>query len=166
MKKGRYQSNQPNYGIWIIALLLLLLLIIIVGLIVFALLKPAPIKAELPNGQQMENAGNVEINSNSIAIPGYEAITLKADTAQQTIGLPNPPQNTCYFQITLMMEDGTILWQSDLVEPGKISAPITLAQTLQKGTYPNAMLKYDCFTMDGDMRALNSAATKLTLRVN
>lgn len=166
MKKGRYQSNQPNNRIWIITLLLSLLLIIIAGVIVFALLKPAPIKAVLPNGQQMENADTVEKKTDSIAIPGYEGIALKADTKQQTVGLHNPPQNTCYFKITLMLEDGTILWQSELIEPGAVSEPIKLNQPLQKGTYSNAMLKYECFTMDGNMRALNSAATKLTLRVS
>ena len=132
MKKGRYQSNQPSYGIWVI--ISLLLLIIMIGFLIFVLLKPEQIKTELPNGQQMENTGNIEKNSDSIAIPGYEAITLKADTIQQTIGLPNPPQNMCYFQITLLLEDGTVLWQSDLVEPGEISAPIKLTQTLKKGT--------------------------------
>ena len=165
MKKGRYQSNQPNpnYRTWIIVLLLIL--IIMTGFLIIVLLKPAPIKAELPNGQQAENTKNIEKNTDSIAIPGYEAITLKADTKQQSIGLPNPPQNTCYFQITLMLEDGRILWESDLVKPGDISTPIILTQPLQKGTYPNAILKYNCYTMDGTMTALNSAATKLMLHV-
>ena len=114
----------------------------------------------------MPQTSNVEKNKDSIAIPGYEGIALKADTKQQTVGLPNPPQNTCYFRITLSLEDGTVLWQSDLVEPGEVSEPIKLKQPLQKGTYPNSLLKYECFTMDGNLSPLNSAATKLTLRVS
>lgn len=163
MKKGRYQRKQNGYSRWII--LLLLLLILMAGILIWLLLKPDSVQAELPNGKQMEATEEVVKNPDSIAIPGYEGIALKADTKQQTIGFPNPPQNTCYFRITLMLEDGTVLWQSELVEPGEVSDPINLSQPLQAGTYPNAILKYDCYTMDGNMKALNSAATKLTLRV-
>ena len=53
-----------------------------------------------------------------------------------------------------------------LVEPGEISEPITLAEPLAAGVYPNALLKFDCYTMDGTMRALNGAATKMTLHVS
>ena len=114
----------------------------------------------------MPQSEHVEKNHDSIAIPGYEGIALKADTKQQAVGLPNPPQNTCYFKITLTLEDGTVLWQSDLVEPGEVSEPIKLKQPLKKGTYPNSLLRYECFTMDGNLSPLNSAATKLTLRVS
>ena len=138
---------------------------LLIVLIVMLLCIP-PTQAELPNGGSMPQAGNVEKNKDSIAIPGYEGIALKADTKQQTVGLPNPPQNTCYFKITLTLEDGTVLWQSDLVEPGEVSEPIKLKQPLKKGTYPNSLLRYECFTMDGNLSPLNSAATKLTLRVS
>ena len=109
--------------------------------------------------------GPVEKNRGSISIPGYELINLKADTKQQTVGLPNPAENNCYFQISLLLEDGTVLWQSDLVEPGKISAPIVLTKPLTAGSYHNAKLKYDCFTMDDSHSPLNGAETKLTLWV-
>lgn len=164
MKKGKYQSNHPSYNGWVVVLLLVLILL--VGILIWLLLKPDPIKAELPNGDEMNTSGEVNKNPDSIAIPGYEGISLKADTKQQTVGLSNPPQNTCYFKITLMLEDGTVLWQSDLIEPGEISEAIKLNQPLKKGSYPNSLLKYECFTMDDNLSPLNSAATKLTLRVS
>ena len=162
MKRGRYESTKQGTSKWIVFLLIILIICIT---ILIACFFPKPIQANLPNGSPMEIPSDVVKKTDSIAIPGYEGITLNADTKQQTIGFPNPSQNTCYFQISLMLEDGTLLWQSELIEPGNISDPITLNQPLETGTYPNAVLKFDCYTMDGTMSALNGAATQLTIRV-
>lgn len=104
----------------------------------------------------------VEKNPDSIAIPGYESLIISKNTA---ICLSNPPQNMCYFVITLSLEDGTVLWQSDYVEPGNATDPIVLNQELPNGTYQNARLKYSCFAMNESLTPLNGAETKLTLQV-
>lgn len=163
MKKGRYQSAQkvPSKRLPILVSCVLLL---IAGAVIMVH-QPKQESAYTPGGEQFTQQENVEKNEDSIAIPGYEAITLTADTKVQTIGFPNPAANTCYFQISLYLEDETLLWQSELVEPNAISAPIVLNQPLAAGSYPNATLKYDCYAMDGTMKQLNGAATKLTLWV-
>ncbi len=107
---------------------------------------------------------HVQKNPDSIAIPGYEVLEFDADKKIQTLRLSNPPQNVCYFQISLCLEDNTLLWKSELIEPGETSDPILLTQVLERGTYTNAVLKYDCFKMDGKT-PLNGAETKLTLWV-
>lgn len=104
-------------------------------------------------------------NPDSIAIPGYEVLELKSDSKKQTLCLPNPEQNICYFEIALHLEDGTLLWKSELIEPGKASKPIVLTESLSKGTYPRAVLRYACYRMDEDLTPLNGAETKVTLRV-
>lgn len=163
MKTGHYQTKKSSGPNWII--ILLLILIVMVGVLIFLLLRPEPVEVSTPNGVSHHETGPVVKNQNSISIPGYESITLEAGKTQQTVGLPNPAKNTCYFQISLILENGTVLWQSDLVKPGEISDPITLSEALEAGTYPNTTMKYDCYTMDGNMTQLNGAATKLTLRV-
>lgn len=35
-----------------------------------------------------------------IAIPGYEGLTLQAGAKKQSLRLPNPAENHCYFQIS------------------------------------------------------------------
>lgn len=107
----------------------------------------------------------IEKNPDSIAIPGYEMLELRAGSKEQTLCMPNPPQNCCYFQISLYLEDGTLLWQSDLIEPGETSKPIVLTKPLSKGTYPKAVLRYACYRMDEDLTPLNGAETKVTLWV-
>lgn len=121
---------------------------------------------QLPDGSiPAQNTEEVLKNENSISIPGYEGITLKADSLKQTVALKNPEQNTCYFVIALYLEDGTMLWQSDYIKPGETSSPIVLTQSLEKGNYPNAVLQYSCFKTDSEKTQLNGAETKLTLRV-
>lgn len=161
MAKGHYQS-QSQRPRWILPLCGIVLIAVIIVAVIIAV---KPKAAIMPDGSTMQDASTVEKNDNTISIPGYEGISLVADTKQQTVGLPNPAQNTCYFQITLLLEDGTNLWQSKLIEPGKVSDPIKLVNALPKGTYPNAILLYDCYSMDGNMTALNGAETKLTLWV-
>lgn len=159
MKKGKFQktaSKKLPFAfplILVIALLALLLLFLFRGCD-----STHPVNADgtTATGEKAES---------SIAIPGYEGLILKAGSKKQDLCLPNPAQNTCYFQISLFLEDGTLLWQSDLIEPGEISEPIVLEKELEEGTYPKAVLRYSCFEMNKDLTPLNGAEIKVTLRV-
>lgn len=53
-------------------------------------------------------------------------------------------------------DDGTVLYESGLIEPGKGFEKITLNQTLAAGTY-EAMVHYQGVSMDENQRALNSS---------
>ena len=164
MKKGKYLAaprRKRKKAVILLAAAALLLAAVSVLLVG----RQEGRQVKLPNGETVPQSDSVEKRTDSIAIPGYEGISLKANSKEQEIGFPNPAQNTCYFQISLMLEDGTLLWRSELVAPGEISDPITLEKPLEAGVYPNALLKFDCYTMDGAMRALNGAATKMTLHV-
>lgn len=165
MKKGKYQAEAQRDRKTVIVLLIVVVLLL-AAIIVLVANRPQKRQAKLPNGEEIQQSGPVEKKPDSIAIPGYEGISLKADCKEQEIGFPNPAQNTCYFQITLMLADGTTLWQSELVKPGEVSEPITLNEPLAEGVYPNSLLKFDCYTMDGNMRSLNGAATKMTIHVS
>lgn len=165
MKKGKYQAeSQKNQKPVIV--LLTVAVVLLAAILVLTVNRPQKRQAKLPNGEEAQQSGPVEKKPDSIAIPGYEGISLKADCKEQEIGFPNPAQNTCYFQISLILEDGTTLWQSELVKPGEVSEPITLNEPLAAGGYPNSLLKFDCYTMDGNMRSLNGAATKMTIHVS
>ena len=147
-----------------IIIVLLLITAIAIAISIWALFfrQPQELKEadELPPVEQ-----KIEKNFDSISIPGYEGITLEADSVQQSLCLSNPPQNTCYFIIALYLEDGTMLWKSDYIKPGEESEPIVLNQKLQEGTYHGAYLQYSCYAMDNEQTQLNGAKTKVTLRV-
>ena len=158
MGKGKYEKVSTKRISWIsvVAIVAGFAVLLILGL-------KGCSGTHMPN--QDGTAATVEKNPDSIAIPGYEMLELKAGSKEQTLCMPNPPQNCCYFQITLYLEDGTLLWQSELIEPGTTSKPMVLSKTLEKGMYPNAILRYSCYRMDEDHSPLNGAETKLTLWV-
>ncbi|MEG0392536.1 MAG: tRNA (uracil-5-)-methyltransferase [Anaerovoracaceae bacterium] len=106
-----------------------------------------------------------EKNTDTIDIPGFDMMTFKAGTKEQAVNLYNPEKNTCYFKFSLYLPDGTKVWQSGLVEPGKGFHQISLTQELAAGEYKDAVLKYECFTMDKEQTPLNGSEIKLTINV-
>lgn len=101
----------------------------------------------------------------SIQIPGYLSLPLTAGTTRQTIALPNPEGNIAAFVMTMTLEDGTLLWKSDLVQPGENSGAMVLEFPLEAGTYENVTLQYDCFDPQDPEAQLNGSAIQLTLEV-
>lgn len=154
LKHSKSMSTRKK---WLI-LLIILMLIIGIGTICY-LRQVVPLL-----DTKGEDKTDVVKNDSSISIPGYEGLTLSANTKRQKVSLPNPAENTCYFVITLLLEDGTVLWKSDYIEPGETSKPIKLTTKLSAGNYP-ALMKYECFKMNESKTPLNGAEIKLTLRV-
>jgi len=159
MRKGKFEKKKQRRPLPVILLLVCSLTLLAVILLLHTCGKMQG--SVTPS----EATGSAEKNPDSIAIPGYEALELKAGSKKQTLCLPNPEQNMCYFQISLYLEDDTLLWQSGLIEPGEISKPMTLTQELEKGTYLNTLLRYDCYRMDETLTLLNGAEMKVTLWV-
>lgn len=131
--------------------------------------KEIPAAAEVDEDAQ-DYTGDREVyqgekNTDTIDIPGFEAINLKAGTTEQSVNLYNPEQNTCYFKMSLILADGTVLWESDLVAPGKAIYELTLTEALDAGEYADTILKYECFAMDEAQTPLNGSEIKLTLNV-
>lgn len=106
-----------------------------------------------------------EKNTDTIDIPGFDTMNLKAGSTGQSVNLFNPEQNNCYFKMSILLSDGTVLWESDLVEPGRAIYEMTMDQALEAGEYQDAVLKYECFAMDPEQSPLNGSEVKLTLNV-
>ena len=112
-----------------------------------------------------ETTEPVEKLTDSIDLPGYEWIPLTAGKLEQEQTFLNPPQNFCWIRASLLLEDGTVLWTSELIAPGESSDPVVLSQPLDSGEYKNAILKYECFRMDDDLSPLNGGEVQLALKV-
>ena len=120
---------------------------------------------------------NIVENPN-ISIPGYESLDFKAGKTKQSVDFYNPDDNTCFFRISLVLKDETdtangeegnageetVLWTSDMIEPGEEVKSIKLVKELESGDYP-AYLKYECFSLK-DETPLNGSNVELTLNVN
>lgn len=117
-----------------------------------------------PNAEQYKGQYIAEAQQGSVAIPGFETLKLKADSHTQTPGFHNPESNNCYFVIELRLSDGTTLYKSGLLAPGKAIYNARLSGTLSAGTYPASVI-YHCYAMDG-LSELNGAEIKITLEVS
>lgn len=152
--QDRQQNRRSTSAVTVI---LAVLLVIALAVIAWLLMRGG--KEKPPDNPQP-----VEKLTSSINLPGYGSLNLKADTAAQELILHNPEENFCQIRISLILEDGTVLWTSELLLPGECCAPVVLTRPLQKGTY-NAALKYECFTNDEAMTQLNGAQAQLLLKV-
>lgn len=119
--------------------------------------------AEAYTGKKETYAGDK--NTDTIDIPGFDSMNIQADTKEQRVNLYNPEQNTCYFKLSIYLNDGTLLWESKLIEPGQVIYDLTLNQTLSAGEYETCTLKYECFTMDDEQKPLNGSEVKFTMNV-
>ena len=99
--------------------------------------------------------------SAGIAIPGYKSITIDANQTDVKVNFQNPEGNPCYFVISLVLDDSTVLYQSKMIEPGKGLYDITLAEPLSGGEY-GATVKYETFSLD-DLTPMNGAEVKIAL---
>lgn len=145
--------------------IIVVLLAVIAGLLIWivSLINRPPVTQPAAPGQQIEETEPPEKLTDSIALPGYAGLHLRAGAKEQNLTLPNPPENFCQVRMSLILEDGTTIWTSELTAPGE-KAQIILNEALEAGEY-SATLKYDCFRMDDNQAPLNGGACQLTLHV-
>lgn len=134
---------------------------------VFSNFSSADGKINMATGKAVKGVSELspDITENpDIAYPGYGELSFKADKKKQAIYLQNPKENTCYFQMSLILSDGRMIWQSEYLEPGNAFNRISLSESLPKGIYENTVLQYDSYSIK-DGRQLNGSSIKLTLKV-
>lgn len=90
----------------------------------------------------------------SASIPAVTGIVLESSKLEQVVNLSNPSENQCIFVISLYLGDGTCLFRTEPVYPGGTVDTVTLNRELGCGHYSDAIIVYDCYSIDGTMRAL------------
>ena len=118
---------------------------------------------EDPNAEDIREPDAQKGSIGNIAVPGFEAMTIKANQTKQNIWLYNPEKNNCYFLATIMLPDGTEVYKSALIAPGKAIYTAEFTRTVPAGTYENAILQYDFYTLDGTQA--NGTKAYFTLEV-
>ena len=100
---------------------------------------------------------------NSIAIPGFRVLRLKANSLEQEPGFYNPDINKSYFVIEVRLDDGTLLYKSDLIAPGKAIYKAQFSEILPEGSY-SAIVIYHCYALDS-LEERNGAKIKIKVEV-
>ena len=168
----RRKRKRSGSGHKILIICLVLLLIAAIGVIVWLVSKSGngPGSSTEPEATAQAPPADhgglvVPERPEMIDITAYESLELKADTLEQSVRFDNPLQNNCWLVITLSLEDGTVLWKSEELQPGQVVRSITLNQTLSAGEYESAILSYQHWTYDAEKEPLNGAETLVTLKV-
>ena len=96
----------------------------------------------------------------SIALLGYDEISLKAGQTEQEVYFYNPKSNRCFMEFSLLL-DGETLYSSDRIAP---NTKITIARPLSRGSYTGAILQYSCYDLYSQQE-LNGAEVAVNLEV-
>ena len=83
---------------------------------------------------------SVKVSDKSVAIPGWQYITVKEGANEATVDLYNPLENTDYYNLSFALyltftPYRELLYQSKLVSPGNHIYSIQLNRSFSKGEY-------------------------------
>lgn len=102
--------------------------------------------------------------SDKISIPGFETWTIDANQTKVYTNFYNPEKNTCYFVISVVLEDtGETIYESRYLKPGQHLYEVELQKALAAGTY-SATLHYSTYSMT-DLTPMNGADVPFSLVV-
>lgn len=111
-----------------------------------------------------DDKSNGETVHKEITVCGFTDWTVQSEkTENLPILLKNPEGNPCYFTFQIELQDGTLLYQSSHVPPGKEIRQIALLQPLEKGSYTAFVSVLTNEINTGT--PMNSAKTKITINV-
>lgn len=122
------------------------------------------IRTDWDTGIDENSKGSDNTKKTGVQIPGYSTAEMNVGDTSLHISIGNPKSNTCGLYATLRLSDGTVLYKSDLLEPGSGLTDVPLSKSLEKGEY-QAMVLYECVTLDDSHQKLNSAESEFTLKV-
>ena len=97
------------------------------------------------------------------AIPGFTLISVTADATDVDAPFYNPSDNEVTLKLTLTLSDGSVLYESQELQPGETVDMMELSQSLAAGDY-DATLHYDVYAMNDDHTELNGADIAVTVR--
>jgi len=130
-----------------------------------------PVQNELPSQTEITTEPDPEpepepteiILDGSIAIRGFEKLTAENGVIHSS-GISNPSKNECYFIVSIIMPDGSIIYNSGILAPSQELDEIELSKELESGIYEGVIARYSSYALD-TMQPLNGADITFILEV-
>ena len=104
---------------------------------------------------------NGAMSGEGIKVIGFKRITVKAGRKDIDSYFINPSENKVYFVASLYLEDGTLLYKSNLIPPGKAIYRINISKPLEPGDY-DAVVYYETYSVE-TMEKKNTAEIKFVI---
>lgn len=163
---GLIKCRLPFYVVWLILLILCMAILInCLGNHGAGTQDNAIWTPQIDEGIYNDDAGILEeIERKQITIHGFTDWTIPAgQTDSLPIALENPEGNPCYFSFSIVLQDGTRLYESDHVPPGETLSNITINEALEEGDHQASV--YITTAEIGTGTPMNSARTEITIHV-
>lgn len=92
-----------------------------------------------------------------IAVPGYPDFVIKEGDEFAYVALSNPDFNPVYFKFEVIMTDtNELLYETDLIPPGKAVTQIPIKKGLKSGKY-DLTIKVKSYSLDDHTKSMNGA---------
>lgn len=104
------------------------------------------------------------LDKTQILMPSFTRLVMDADTdVISNTTLFNPENNPCYFQFTIVHDNGEILYKSKLIPPGKGITGAKLNRKMAEGTY-KVRIRINTFDLNNYRAEFNGAEIASELR--
>ena len=103
-------------------------------------------------------------DNNGMVLKAVTGIRIKSDTIIQEFEIPNSSSNKYAISVFIILEDGTIIYESGFLYPGETIEEIELYESLERGTYKNSILLYKFYTVDEPHTFINQC--KFPIEIN
>ena len=144
-------------------IILAAILSIIIGSIYFNKINNSP-KLDTNANDYVANLKKPENwEPNKIAIPGYPEIKAKEGDEFAYVALWNPEYNPVYFKFEILMnKSNEVLYETNLIPPGKAITKIPLKKGMKPGTY-DITIKISSYSLNDANKSMNGANVKTKL---
>lgn len=162
------QKNKKKWLIWLIAGVLLLGLLI-GGLLWWRSSQQSKGKVwkvdSSASGYKSKYKRPANLDSSSIAIPGYQDFTIKKGSRDIKAVLFNPEGNPCFFKFILKDEAGKVLYESELVPPGSAIKNFKIKKAYDKVGEYKANLFFESHDLETPELQYNGSSMAVTIKV-
>ncbi|MDR1764609.1 MAG: hypothetical protein LBR77_00640 [Lachnospiraceae bacterium] len=176
VRKKRKKKKKKGWLLWLLIILILLLLVIGLGYFAYGLLNEraksrlardeSALGGMLP-GKTPEEIGdllNAKVEEGMVNIGIQGSPIFEYGGKKGRLGIENIAANHYSFRVDLILEDGSMVYQSGLIDPGYYIEYVELNKTLAPGAYP-ATAVFTTYSLDESEDKIAEAKVELTLYV-
>lgn len=107
-----------------------------------------PSTNNIPDVSVAGDNGYSELPENEVMIDAVTGLSFLADVTEQDVNIQNREENSYCFVVAIYLGDGTLLYESPMVQPGDSLTSIRLSQTITEGIYQNSIMVYRFYSTD------------------
>lgn len=141
-----------------------IIIVLLIGIVCLGTMILLDSKGTNKSGILLESEGREKVLNQSISIFGFSELHMKSGELNQPFDFRNPNTNDCYMDISLLLSDGTKLFEIKRIEPGYGIKEVQLNDVLENGDYLNCCFNVQCFSLKDDTQ-LNGASMSVDLYV-